>query len=144
MKAKDRATVYIHSNTDVSNKIPIAIISSSKNLRCFKTQLPICMYMGIKKESSNGYLFQKWIIEVFKPNFECNQSNRVALIVDNASSHRKLTTHEGIDIFPLPPKVTSVHQLMYQGVIRTRKANHRRIYPRTILPDIETRITRRE
>ena len=51
-----------------------------------------------------------------KPNVQCNYSNRVALIVDNSSTHRNLTNPGGIDFFPLPPNVTFVYQLMDQGL----------------------------
>ena len=103
MQAKDRVTVYTCSNADGSNEILIAIIGSSNNPRCIKTQ-PGCKYMSSKTAWSNTYLFEVWITEVFKPNVECNQSNQVPLKVDNAISHRNLTMPEGIDNFPHPPQ----------------------------------------
>ena len=72
MKSKNRETVYICTNADGSNKIPIAITGSSNNPHCFKTQSPGFIYMSSKKAWSNSYLFQKWITKVFKSNIEFN------------------------------------------------------------------------
>ena len=111
-KAKDRVTVYMCSKADGNNKIPIAVVGSSNNPVCFKTEPPGCIQLSRKKAWPNNYLFQKSITNVFKPKLVFNPQNRVAPIVDNAGNHKKLTIPEVIDIFPL-------HQLHSTPSIKT-------------------------
>lgn len=140
MSCKDRVTALLCASADGSIKIPLTIIGVSENPRAFKKEKPPCFYFNSKKAWSNGFLFQKWIDEVFQPYVSEHTSGQVALLVDNASSHNNLAVPEKIELIRLPPNVTSVHQPMDMGIIRSWKARYRRLMLRGIIQSIELRL----
>ncbi len=88
--------------------------------------------------------FKKWFNSVFLPHIRSCTSEKVALLVDNVSSHSNLyDIPEQVVVIPLLPNVTSVHQPMYMVVISTRKQTYRRFLVQELVPDIEPRTERR-
>ncbi len=81
---------------------------------------------------------------MFAPNVSIKTDERVALIVDNASSHADMCIPDSIDLIELPANVTALHQPMDMGVIKAWKTAYRKIMLRSILQDLESRISKRE
>lgn len=83
---------------------------------------------------------------VFLPHVRAQTNKKLALIVDNASSHGKdLVDHRGqVDIVPLPPNVASVHQPVDMGIIAVWKKGYRKRMLRGIILNFATRAERRE
>eukprot|EP00171_Calliarthron_tuberculosum_P005173 IDg5173t1 len=145
MGAKDRVTAYLCANADGSGKVPIAIIGKAKNPRCFRLGRPPVAYFNNRTAWSDGATFQKWFTFVFLPFVQKKTTKKVALLVDNASSHSNLSnSQEQVSIIALPPNVTAVHQPMDLGIIAAWKKRYRREMLREIVKDIETRTARRE
>ena len=143
MKAKDRITAYICTNSDGSRKVPISIIGLSKKQRAFTCKQPPCKYFHSKKAWSNTQLFERWVHEVFMPFILTFTRDKVARLVDNASSHDKILLPRKIELICLPPNSTSIHQPMGMGIIRAWKASYRRLMLRKVLQHIETVLERR-
>ena len=143
MNAKDRITAIVCTNANGSTKIPITIIGVSSNPRALQKRTPPCYYFSNRKAWSNKFLFNKWLNDVFIPHIQSDTQNRIALILDNVSAHSDVIVPESIDNISLPPNVTSIHQPMDMGVIRSWKAGYRRLMLRAVLNDITTRIERR-
>ncbi len=71
-------------------------------------------------------------------------SEKVALLVDNASSHSNLyEIRVQVVVIPLPPNVTYVHQPMDIVVISTWKQTYRRFFVQELVRDIESSAERR-
>ncbi len=93
---------------------------------------------------SNSETFKKWFNSVFLPYIRSCTSEKVALLVDNASSHFNLyDIREQVVVIPLPPNVTSVHQPMDMVVISTWKQTYMRFLVQELVRDIESRAERR-
>ncbi len=138
MKAKDRVTAYIGTNADGSAKVPISIIGVSRNPRAFKGGEPACKYFHSKKAWSNPLLFQQWLDEVFVPHVCRQPSRKVALLIDNASSHDKIVLTSRIELISLPSNVTSLYQPMDMGIIRAWKICYRKSMLRGLLQHVES------
>lgn len=118
MNTKDRITAYCCTNADGSQKVSLSVIGKSKNPRCFRLGRPPIKYFANKTAWSNGPTFRKWFCYVFLPHIRSVTSNPVALLVDNAGSHKDLADLRGqATIIPLPKNITSVHQPMDIGII---------------------------
>lgn len=144
MKCKDRVTALLCANATGTSKVPISIIGASKNPRALKNSPNSFNYMHSKKAWLNTHLFEKWLHEVFSTHIRKHTTERIALLVDNASSHQNIVYPKNMDVIRLPPNVTSVHQPMDMGTIRAWKVEYRRIMLRSLLNDIETIVERKQ
>ncbi len=61
MSAKDRTTAYVCSNADGSEKLPLAIIGTAKNPRCFRLGSPPVPYFSNKTAGSTSLTFSKLV-----------------------------------------------------------------------------------
>ena len=59
-------------------------------------------------------VFEQWV-KVLDNQFE-KENRKVALIIDNCTTHPEIGELKAIDLFCLPPNTTSVLQPMDQGV----------------------------
>ncbi len=83
----------------------------SKNPRCFRFGRPLVHYFNNDTAWSNSETLYKWFNSAFVPHILSCTSNKVALLVDNASSNSNLyDIREQVVVIPLPPNVSSVHQ----------------------------------
>jgi hypothetical protein len=128
MKAKDCVTLYITTNADGMDKVPLSMIGKPKQPRCFVNQhhlLPM-KYYSQKEAWSNSTVFLKWW-----NNFLLHICRRtikpVLLILDNCGPHgTELKDPQGqVKVVFLPPNVTSVYQPMDAGVIAMVKKSYR-------------------
>ena len=125
MKAKDCLTLFICTNSTGSQKVPLAMIGTDKNSRCFENNLQkvIFKYFDQAKAWSNKKTFKRWFYEVFLPHICSKTKDKVLLILDNCGPHgAEVTDPLGqVKILPLPPNCTSVHQPMDMGIIAALK-----------------------
>jgi hypothetical protein len=123
-------TLYITTNADGTDKVPLSMIGKPKEPHCFVNQqhlLPM-KYYSQKKAWSNSTVFLKWwnnfLLRI------CRRTIKpVFLILDNSGPHgTELKDPQGqVKVIFLPPNVTSVYQPMDAGVIAMVKKNYR--YP---------------
>ena len=73
----------------------------------------------------SGELFQEWVEGL--DNKFLAQKRKVALVVDNCSSHLEVENLKAIKLVFLPPNTTSKTQPMDQGVIRSLKAKYQTV-----------------
>ena len=93
--------------------------------------------MHSRKAWLNGELFEKWLHQIFTPNVRKDTTHRVALLVDNASSHQNITVPPNVERVCLPANVTLIHQPLDMGTIRCWKVGYRRIMLRNLLVEVE-------
>jgi len=133
MKAKDRATIILCCNASGIEKLPPALIGSSKVPICFKgpDRTPPLPYIDQSNAWMDGTRFKKWFGEVFVPGVITHDRRKVALIMDNASSHGSQfhgsqVGHPQVHFFFLPPNSTARNQPLDAGIIAAVKRGYRR------------------
>lgn len=125
MKAKDRVTAYMATSAS-GRKVPLSIIGTAKEPRCFKIRGSPIKYFSQKNAWSDTRVFKLWWSEVFLPHVRSVTSEKVLLIMDNHSSHADLVDpKEQVKILELPPNCTSKHQPMDAGIIAAWKVRYR-------------------
>ncbi len=88
--------------------------------------------------------FKNWLNSVFLPHILSCTCEKVALLVDNASSHSNVYgIRAQVVVIPLPPNITSVHQPMDMVLISTWKQTYRRFLVQELVRDIESCAERR-
>jgi len=117
MKAKDRVTLVWCSNATGAEKLPIAIIGKSKTPLCFRGagRTPPVPYFDQPNARMDATRFQQWFDRVFVPGTVEGRPRRVALIMDNASSHGSEVCHPQMEFIFLSPNSTARHQPMDAG-----------------------------
>lgn len=127
MKAKDRITLIITTNASGSHILPPTVIGSSKKPRAFNLRKCPLPYLSQNKAWNDTLTCRKWFCRDFLPAVRQKTSKKVALIMDNASSHgNSLTDPLGqVTVLYLPPNCTSVQQPMDCGVIAALKTRYR-------------------
>ena len=138
-RAKERVTAVVAVNMDGSDKRPLFIIGKSKEPRCFKgiPQLPT-PYAHSSNAWMTGTIFRKWLVEFNKDMVK--EDRHIALLVDNCSAHPKDSCENlsHVQLFFLPPNVTSIIQPCDMGIIRTLKALYRKNIISRIITHIDT------
>jgi hypothetical protein len=88
MKAKDCVTLYITTNADGTDKVPLSMIGKPKEPRCFVNRqhwLPM-KYYSQKKAWSNSTVFLKWWNDFLL--HICRRTVKTALLIlDNCGPH---------------------------------------------------------
>ena len=147
MKSKERVTLYIATNAMGSQKVPLAMIGTAKNPRCFgrnlqKAKFP---YLSQQKAWSDTTTYKKWFYDVFLPHVRFKMKDKVLLIMDNCGphAHAVLDPLNQVKVHHLPPNCTSVHQPMDQGIIAALKCCYRYQLLKKILQNFENREERR-
>lgn len=149
---KDRLTMMPCVNVTGTNKIPLQVISKSKNPRCFRNKtLPENLaYTSSKNAWQTETTFKEWFEDVFKTsvtNF-CEKNGwepKDLLLIDNAPPHvrvEQLET-ENFKIMRLPPNCTSVVQPLDQHCMASMKVFYRKTLLNNILSkdgDFETNL----
>lgn len=121
MKAKDRVTAYMCTDA-TGRKVPLSLIGTAKEPRCFRIRASPVMYFSQKNAWSDSRVFKQWWTKVFLPHVRSVTSQKVLLIMDNHSSHADLVDpREQVTILELPPNCTSKHQPMDAGIIAAWK-----------------------
>jgi len=128
MKAKDRVTVVLCCNASGMEKLPAALIGSSKVPTCFKgpDRTPPLPYMDQSNAWMDGTRFKKWFDEVFVPGVITHDRRKVAMMMDNASSHGFQVGHPQVQFFFLPSSSTARNQPLDAGIVAAVKRGYRR------------------
>ncbi|XP_024634731.1 CENP-B homolog protein 2-like [Medicago truncatula] len=118
---KERLTVVICCNEDGSEKIPLWIIGKCAKPRCFKNvnmNSFDCQYRANKKAWMTSVLFDEYV----RSFDQMMHGRRVLLVVDNCPAHpRNIEGLRNVELFFLPPNVTSKIQPCDAGIIRAFK-----------------------
>lgn len=127
MEFKDRISAIMCANASGTAKVPLAIIGTAKNPRCFRRRKCPLPYFAQSNAWSDGPTFKKWWQEVFLPFIRRWTHDPVLLLMDGCSSHGDLIDPVGqVEVVMYPPNCTSVHQPMDMGIIAATKVIYRR------------------
>ncbi|XP_024005406.1 CENP-B homolog protein 2-like [Eutrema salsugineum] len=134
---KERLTIVICCNEDGSEKIPLWIIGKYAKPRCFKninmTGLD-CHYRSNKRALMTSVIFKEYIRWFDKKM----HGRKVLSVINNCPAHPKnIEGLQNIDLFFLPPNMTSKIQPCDAGIIRDFKMHYRRRLYRHILEGYE-------
>ena len=126
MKAKDRVTIYVCTNADGSDKVPLSMIGKAKEPRCFVRRKKKLRYFSQRRAWSDTVTFKKWW-RWFLEHIRRRTTKKVLLILDNCGPHgNELIDPNGqVQVIFLPPNCTSMFQPMDSGVIAMLKKNYR-------------------
>lgn len=134
---KERLTVVICCNEDGSEKIPLWIIGKYAKPRCFKNvnmNSLDCQYRANKKAWMTSVLFDEYV----RSFDQMMHGRRVLLVVDNCPARpRNIEGLGNVELFFLPPNMTSKIQPCDAGIIRAFKMHYRRRFYRKILEGYE-------
>lgn len=129
---RNRITFMPCVNVSGSHKIPLQIIGTAANPRCFqqKGQPTQVSYFHSQKAWQTKSVFASWFHNEFVPavvafNRQLNQPPKALLILDNCSAHSIQdyfeTEEADIKIVFLPPNVTALIQPNDMGIINAIK-----------------------
>jgi len=128
MKAKERLTLVVCTSA-AGQRVPIVCIGKAKRPQCFSVRSPPqdVSYFNQARAWSDSITTQRWFGEIFLPHIRRQTNDKVALILDNASSHgQDLIDPLGqVTIFNLPPNTTSVLQPADAGIIAALKCRYK-------------------
>ncbi|KAH1266212.1 ARS-binding protein 1 [Glycine max] len=126
-KIKKRLTVVICCNEDGFEKIPLWIIGKYAKPRCFKNVNMNNLdyqYRANKKAWMTSVLFDEYV----RSFDQMMHGRRVLLVVDNCPAHqRNIEGLRNVELFFLPPNMTSKIQPCDAGIIRAFKMHYRKI-----------------
>lgn len=127
MKAKARVSLYVCTNATKTIKLPMSIIGTAKNPRCFRKGSPPVTYFSHKNAWSDSVTFKKWFYGVFLPFIRAKTSEKVLVIMDNCGPHGAdlVDNRDQVTIMTLPPNCTSLFQPMDMGVIAALKLKYK-------------------
>jgi len=127
MKAKNRVTLYVCTNADGSDFVPLSIIGAAENPRCFSNHEKKLTYYNQRKAWSDTKTIKKWFAD-FLIHVKRRTNEPVLLIMDNCAAHNEDTFKDvsgQVRVVFLPPNCTSVYQPMDCGVIAMIKKKYR-------------------
>lgn len=122
--SKERVTVLVTASM-TGEKLPLFVIGKYANPRCFKgvKKLPVS-YDSNTKAWMTSVLFEKWLRNL---EFRMRKEERkIALVLDNCSSHPDINGLKHVKLVFLPPNTTAKTQPMDAGVIRCLKFYYRK------------------
>ena len=146
MKSKARVTLYVCTNATGTLKIPMSVIGTAANPRCFRKGPPKLVYFSQKNAWADARTFKQWFYTVFLPFVRRITSEKVVLLMDNCGPHSAdlHDRQEQVKILTLPPNCTSMFQPMDMGVIAALKLQYKSRLLQRISANIENRKALRE
>ena len=149
-RSKDRVTLGACSNASGSVKLPLFMIGKSSHPRCLKdinTSLLPFIYVGQRNAWMDTEIFTQWFHTRFVKSVRAaliarDVEPKALLLLDNCSAHpscEELTSDDRqIRAMFLPPNVTSLIQLIDQGVLISIKRHYKKkLLQRLIVGDEE-------
>ena len=145
MNDKNRTTLYVTSNADGSDLVPLSMIGKAKKPNCFRGRNLKLTYYDQKKAWSDTRVFKLWWND-FLLHIRSKTNEPVLLILDNCGPHAAecVDDRNQVKVVFLPPNTTSVYQPMDAGVIAMIKRRYRYRLLARYLEIFETRQMRRE
>jgi hypothetical protein len=136
-KSLERISVFVCANMTGTEKLKPIVIGRAREPRCFrgKKSLPV-IYKNNNTSWMKSDIFSEFLKKLNKDML--SQNRKIALILDNCSSHPVMTL-SNIKLIFLPPNTTSVLQPMDMGVIHAIKCLYRVKVARKLLALIETK-----
>ncbi|UYV63589.1 hypothetical protein LAZ67_2004890 [Cordylochernes scorpioides] len=127
-RMKQRITVLLCCNSTGTDKRRLLIIGKSAKPRCFRNFSPhfYCTYTSNSKPWMTSSIFQEWLLQLNKQLV--SERSRILLLLDNATSH--CVPNDGlsnIKIHFLPPNMTASLQPLDSGIIKSFKAQYRKL-----------------
>ncbi|UYV60678.1 hypothetical protein LAZ67_1001867 [Cordylochernes scorpioides] len=127
-RMKQRITVLLCCNSTGTDKRRLLIIGKSAKPRCFRNFSPhfYCTYTSNSKAWMTSNIFQEWLLQFNKQLV--SEGRRILLLLDNATSH--CVPNDGlsnIKIHFLPPNMTASLQPLDNGIIKSFKAQYRKL-----------------
>ena len=120
--SKSRLTGLSAANM-CGKKIPMFVIGKSNKLHCFKgIKSTPCQYCVQNKSWMDSKLSEKWVREQDRKFVLVG--HKVALVIDNCTTHPNIENLKSITIYFLPPNTTTCLQPMDQGVIQLLKCKY--------------------
>ncbi|XP_064483693.1 tigger transposable element-derived protein 4-like [Ornithodoros turicata] len=122
--SKERLTVLVGSNMTGTEKLRLLIVGKSAKPRCFRgiRSLP-ADYEANKNAWVTKLIFEKWLRKLDR--VYSAKGRKIALIVDNCSSHFTVEGLKSVTLCFFPPNTTCLSQPMDQGVIKNLKYHYR-------------------
>ncbi|GFN91634.1 tigger transposable element-derived protein 6 [Plakobranchus ocellatus] len=135
-QTKDRLTVLVGTNATGAEKLPLLVIGSSANPRCFKNvkSLPV-EYTSNNEAWMTSSIFETWIRKLDRKYLL--QGRSIVMVLDNCPAHPKIKDLKAIRLEFLPPNTTSHTQPCDQGIINAFKHRYRAIVVRRYLQHID-------
>ncbi|UYV79359.1 hypothetical protein LAZ67_17002284 [Cordylochernes scorpioides] len=127
-RMKQRITVLLCCNSTGTDKRRLLIIGKSANPRCFRNFSPhfYCTYTSNSKAWMTSSIFQEWLLQFNKQLV--SEGRRILLLLDNATSHCVPNDClSNIKIHFLPPNMTASLQPLDSGIIKSFKAQYRKL-----------------
>lgn len=87
MSTKVRITVCVWTNSDGSQKRPMAVIEKSRNLRCLRLSPSHVSHFAQENAWSGTPTFKRWFEKVFVPHVRKITSRNFILLMDNCGTH---------------------------------------------------------
>ena len=129
---KERVTILVMVNSNGSYKNRLMLIGKSKNPRCLRTlnlnNLPL-NYRSGKNAWMNSHLFTDFLHSFDKDMRKLKR--HVLLLLDNCGPHTKALdciSLSNVNVQFIRPNLTSVIQPCDAGIIRSLKAQYRRLF----------------
>lgn len=100
----------------------LVVVGTAKRPRSFPhtlENLPVD-YFSSKNAWMTGLIWEKWL-----RRWDQALSRKICLLVDNCTSHPKVSNLKNIEVVFLPPNTTSIMQPMDQGCIKIFKGHYR-------------------
>lgn len=125
MVAKERITVYFCANATGTRKMPLTIIGTAANPKCFRTRSPPVKYLSQKRAWSDRRTIGEWWQD-FLTFVRTVTTKPVLLLVENHSIHADLVDPRNqVTVKEFPPHCARKHQPMNQGVIASWKRHYK-------------------
>ncbi|UYV75541.1 hypothetical protein LAZ67_13000549 [Cordylochernes scorpioides] len=127
-RMKQRITILLCCNSTGTDNRRLLIIGKSAKPRCFRNFSPhfYCTYTSNSKAWMTSSIFQEWLLKFNKQLV--SEGRRILLLLDNATSH--CVPNDGlsnIKIHFLPPNMTASLQPLDSGIIKSFKAQYRKL-----------------
>jgi len=109
MKAKERVTLDLACNATGTKKLPVAFIGKAAVLLCFRPPGCASPLPCFSQRTSwmDGFIFKKWVYEVFLLSMRLHMTEQFALVVEKLSSHKGGSEDKLVLISP--PPITPVN-----------------------------------
>ncbi|QRW09317.1 tigger transposable element-derived protein 6 [Ceratobasidium sp. AG-Ba] len=130
LKVDKTRLTYVVGTSQTGEKLKPLVLGRAKRPQCFKNGAPESYgyyYRYNKKAWMTSEIWREYLSNL---NADMQAQDRhILLLCNNASSHKvdNGTTFSHLEVAHLPPNVTSWLQPMDAGIIRTFKANYRRL-----------------